>query len=73
MCNFSYIAQKHFRIVENFCTKKQKEYSVYIIEKFTSFTGCFQFQADAAFIETDEENLYIGKNSTISKIKISKE
>lgn len=54
-------------------TKKQKEYSVYIIEKFTSFTGCFQFQADAAFIETDEENLYIGKNSTISKIKISKE
>ena len=53
-------------------TKKQKTYSVYIIEKFTSFTGCFQFQSDAAFIETDEEKLYLRKKSTISKIKISK-
>ena len=30
MCNFSYIAQKHFRIVENFCTKKQKENFLYV-------------------------------------------
>ena len=34
MCNFSYIAQKHFRIVENFCTKKQKENFSYVFCAF---------------------------------------
>ena len=34
MWNFSYIAQKHFRIVENFCTKKQKENFSYVFCAF---------------------------------------
>ena len=34
MCNFSYIAQKHFKIVENFCTKKQKENFSYVFCAF---------------------------------------
>ena len=34
MCNFSYIAQKHFRIVENFYTKKQKENFSYVFCAF---------------------------------------
>ena len=34
MRNFSYIAQKHFRIVENFYAKKQKEYFSYVFCAF---------------------------------------
>lgn len=60
---------------ENFIllTKNQKKYSVYVIEKFSTLTGSFNFEAESAFIETNGNNLYVGKNDTISKIKISKE
>lgn len=34
MCNLSYIAQKHFRIVKNFCAKKQKENFSYVFCAF---------------------------------------
>ena len=34
MYNFSYIAQKHFRIVENFCVKQQKENFSYVFCSF---------------------------------------
>ena len=34
MCNFSYIAQKHFRIVENFYAKQQKENFSYVFCAF---------------------------------------
>lgn len=53
--------------------KNNNEYTVYIIEKTNIMTGSFTFEADSAFIRTSDNNLFVGKDSTISKIKISKE
>ena len=53
--------------------KKNKEYTVYIIEKTDTLEGSFSFEADAAFIKTCNNNLYVGQDTSISKIKISKE
>lgn len=53
-------------------TKKDNRYTVYIIEKFATLTGSFTFKADCAFILTHKDKLFIGKDSTISCISISK-
>lgn len=53
-------------------SEKDDTYTVYIIEKFATLIGSFTFQADSAFILTNENKLYIGKDSTISCISISK-
>ena len=53
--------------------KKDKEYTVYIIEKTDTLEGTFTFEADTAFIKTCNNNLYVGQDTSISKIKISKE
>lgn len=53
-------------------TKQADEYTVYIIEKNSELVGSFSFKAKAAFIQTDSENLFVGKDSTISKINIQK-
>lgn len=52
--------------------KNQNEYTVYIIEKTQTLEGCFTFEAESAFIKTDGNDLYIGQDTTISKIKVSK-
>lgn len=51
-------------------TKNGKKYNVYTIEPFATFIGRFSFEADSAFIQVYEDNLYVGKNSTISCIEI---
>ena len=53
-------------------TKLEDTYTVYVIEKFATLTGAFSFSAKNAFILTDENRLYVGKDSTISCISISK-
>lgn len=53
--------------------KKNNTYTVYIIEKTNSLEGSFSFKADSAFIHVQDDNLFVGKDYTISKIKISKE
>ena len=53
--------------------KKGNEYTVYIIEKTDTLQGSFSFTADTAFIKTCNNNLYIGQDTSISKVKISKE
>lgn len=55
-----------------FMGKSGKEYTVYLIEKSNSLGGSFSFTADTAFIRSDNNNLYIGKNNSLSKINISK-
>ena len=50
----------------------KNKYTVYLIEKSNSLAGSFSFTADTAFIRSDNENLYIGKNNSLSKINISK-
>lgn len=53
--------------------KNGREYTVYIIEKTDTLEGSFSFQADTAFIKTCNNNLYVGQDTSISKVKISKE
>ena len=53
--------------------KKGNEYTVYIVEKTNTLEGSFTFKASNAFIKTRGESLYIGKDSTISKISLSRD
>ncbi|MBP3709377.1 MAG: hypothetical protein J6I73_03090 [Treponema sp.] len=53
-------------------TKEQATYTVYAIEKFSTIIGSFSFEARTAFIRTDGKNLFVGKDTTISRIVISK-
>ena len=53
-------------------TKDNTKYTVYAIEKFDTMNGSFSFDAQSAFIRTDDENLFVGKDSSISRIKITK-
>lgn len=53
-------------------TKDESLYTVYVIEKFDTMNGSFSFKAQSAFIRTDGENLFVGKDSSVSRIKIVK-
>ena len=53
--------------------KAQNEYTVYLIEKTNVLEGSFTFNANNAFIKTYNEALYVGKDSTISKIAIERD
>ncbi|MBR5645994.1 MAG: hypothetical protein IKX23_05075 [Treponema sp.] len=53
--------------------KSENTYTVYLVEKTHYMIGKFSFEADNAFLTTFNNNLYIGKDYTISKIKPSKE
>ncbi|MCQ2598091.1 MAG: hypothetical protein MJ181_09610 [Treponema sp.] len=55
-----------------FMGKDQQNYTVYLIEKSNSLGGSFNFTADSAFIRSDNDSLYIGKNNSLSKITITK-
>ena len=48
-------------------------YTVYFVEKSNSLEGSFSFKASSAFIHVSGNNLFVGKDDTISKINISKE
>ncbi len=52
--------------------KNENQYTVYIIEKTQTLEGHFSFEAESAFIKTNGNDLYIGQDTTISKIKVSK-
>ena len=53
--------------------KNNNDYTVYIVEKTNILEGAFSFTAYNAFIKTFNEALYIGKDSTISKISLSRD
>ena len=53
--------------------KEKNKYTVSMIEQTNTLAGSFSFTADYAFIHSDENNLYIGKDNSISSILISKE
>lgn len=52
--------------------KTSNIYTVYILERTNSLQGKFSFTADSAFIKTYNEVLYVGKDTTISKMSIEK-
>lgn len=61
-----------------FVLSKKKElnrnmYTLTILEEKIHKTSSFSFEADSAFILTDENSLFIGKDNKISKLTISKE
>lgn len=52
---------------------EKEEYTVYMVEKTNQLEGSFTFKADTAFIQTDGETLFVGKDNTISRISITRE
>lgn len=50
--------------------KHKNEYSVYMIDKNNTLEGSFSFESENAFINTDANSLYIGKENSISKISL---
>ncbi len=48
-------------------------YTVYILEKTNRVEGSFSFEADSAFIRTDGDTLFIGKDTSVSKISVTRE
>ena len=53
--------------------KEKNLYTVSIIDNTDTLEGSFSFTADSAFIHAEANNLYLGKDNSISKISISKE
>lgn len=53
--------------------KQKQTYTVYSVEKTDSLQGKFSFEASSAFIRTDNDSLFVGKNNTISKLRITKD
>ncbi|MCR4579852.1 MAG: WD40 repeat domain-containing protein [Treponema sp.] len=54
-------------------SKNKSKYTVAVIEKTDTLEGTFTFESDSAFISTDGDNLYIGKDNTISRLSVSQE
>lgn len=54
-------------------SRNKNKHTITIIENTNSVEGSFDFIADSAFLKTDDNNLYIGKDNSISKIVITKE
>ncbi|MBQ6780088.1 MAG: hypothetical protein IJP62_02535 [Treponema sp.] len=45
--------------------------TVHVIEPFATFAGSFSFKATSAFIATEHDNLFVGRNNTISKMQVT--
>ena len=54
-------------------SKGGREYTVYIVENTNALEGEFSFFAHNAFIKTDGNDLYVGKDHFISKLSVTKE
>jgi hypothetical protein len=53
-------------------TKEKSTYRVYMLENYNMLIGSFSFEAEHAFIRVFEDALYIGKDTSISKLAISR-
>jgi hypothetical protein len=53
-------------------TKENATYRVYMLENYNMPIGSFSFEADHAFIRVFENALYVGKDTSISKLAISR-
>lgn len=52
--------------------KNGHDYSVDVIEKTNTLVGHFDFTAESAFIKTYDNALFLGRDSNISKIQVSR-
>lgn len=53
-------------------TKDKGRYNVYLIETTGTLLGSFSFKAEAAFINITEGDLYVGRDTHISKIDLTR-
>ena len=53
--------------------KEKNNYTVSIIDNTDTIEGSFSFTADSAFIHAADNNIYLGKNNSISKLAITRE
>lgn len=53
--------------------KNQNKYTVYLVDKTNTLEGKFSFNAESAFIKTYNDNLYVGNDTYISKIILTRE
>ena len=53
-------------------SKNGKTYTVSTVEKFDTFRGAFSFEADSAFIAVKDDSLFVGKDSRICKMTVTK-
>ncbi len=53
--------------------KEKNNYTVSIIDNTNTLEGAFSFSADSAFLHASENNIYLGKDNSISKIQITRE
>jgi WD40 repeat protein len=53
--------------------KDKNNYTVSIIDNTDTMEGAFSFTADSAFIRAANNNIYLGKDNSISKISITRE
>lgn len=54
-------------------SRSLNKYTVSIVENTDSIEGDFSFYADSAFIKTNQNKLYVGKDNSISCISVTKE
>ena len=53
--------------------KEKTNYTLYIVDETNTLEGSFTCKADAAFVYADENDIYFGKDNTISRLSVSKE
>ncbi len=53
--------------------KEKDSYTVSIIDNTDTIEGVFSFTADSAFVHAEGNNIYLGKDNSISKITVTRE
>lgn len=53
--------------------KEKNTYTVSIIDNTNTLEGAFSFTADSAFLHATDNNIYLGKDNSISKIQVTRE
>ena len=53
--------------------KEKNTYTVSIIDNTNTLEGAFSFTADSAFLHASDNNIYLGKDNSISKIQVTRE
>lgn len=53
--------------------KEKSSYTLSLIDNTNTLEGSFKFHADAAFVYADNNDIYLGKDNSISRISASKE
>lgn len=53
--------------------KEKNTYTVSVIDNTNTLEGAFSFTADSAFLHATDNNIYLGKDNSISKIQVTRE